>query len=81
MRRGGSLLKPPPCGGKSLIPRHLIRPNKKDFDDEEFVVFHNVLRYRETRHIGAFAECRAGLVICHFRPIPTVEMAGIIAVL
>lgn len=59
MSNGGSPLRPPPCGGKSLIPRHLIRPNKKDFDDEEFVVFHNVFRYRESRHIGAFAECRA----------------------
>ena len=59
MRGRGSLLKPPPCGGKSQIPRHLIRPNKKDFDDEEFVVFNNVLHYSESRHIGAVAECRA----------------------
>ena len=73
MRRGGSPLKPPPCGGKSLIPRHLIRPNKKDFDDEEFVVFHNVLRYRESRHIGAFAECRARLVLCCFELVEDSE--------
>lgn len=56
MRRGGSLLKPPPCGGKSQIPRHLIRPNKKDFDDEDFVVFTMFLHYRVNHDFGHYVE-------------------------